>query len=36
VEGVWFEVTTGEKAKQLREKEPDFKFALPEQKPVKD
>lgn len=35
VEGIWFEVTTGPKAKKMREKEPDFKFALPEQKPIK-
>ena len=34
VEGVWFEVTVGEKAKELREKEPEFKFSLPEEKPV--
>lgn len=36
VEGVWFEVTTGEEAKELRKKEPDFKFALPEEKPNKE
>lgn len=34
VEGVWFEVVTGEEAKELREKEPEFKFSLPEQKPI--
>jgi plasmid replication initiation protein len=36
VEGVWFEVTTGEEATELRKKEPEFKFALPEQKPKRD
>jgi len=36
VEGVWFEVTTGEKAKELRKKEPEFKFALPEEKSVRE
>lgn len=36
VEGIWFEVTTGEAAKELRKKEPEFKFALPEQKPTKE
>lgn len=35
VEGVWFEVTVGEEAKELRRLEPEFKVALPEQKPVK-
>jgi plasmid replication initiation protein len=32
VEGIWFEVITGEEAEKLREEEPEFKFALPEQK----
>ena len=36
VEGIWFEVITGEEARTMREKEPEFKFALPEQKPMKD
>ena len=36
VEGIWFEVITGEEARTMREKEPEFKFALPEQKPTKD
>ncbi|MBU2702341.1 plasmid replication initiation protein [Sporomusaceae bacterium BoRhaA] len=35
VEGVWFEVTVGEKARKLRKKEPEFKFLLPEEKPTK-
>lgn len=30
-EGMWFEVTTGEEARKLRKKEPEFKFALPEE-----
>lgn len=34
VEGVWFEVTTGQAARALREKEPVFRFAPPEEKPV--
>ncbi|WP_156023733.1 replication initiation protein [Sporomusa ovata] len=34
-EGIWFEVKTGEEARKLREKEPEFKFALPEQKPIR-
>ncbi len=34
VEGVWFEVTTGKAAAALREKEPEFRFAPPEDKPV--
>jgi hypothetical protein len=33
-EGVWFEVTTGKAARELRAKEPEFKFAPPEDKPV--
>ncbi|SDE42934.1 replication initiation protein [Sporomusa acidovorans] len=36
VEGIWFQVMTGEEAKKMREKEPEFKFALPEQKPTVD
>ncbi|QDR81695.1 replication initiation protein [Sporomusa termitida] len=32
VEGIWFEVITGEKARQLRKQEPEFKFSSPEQK----
>lgn len=32
VEGIWFEVITGEKARELRKKEPEFKFSSPEQK----
>jgi len=35
VEGVWFQVITGEKAGEMRQQEPEFKFALPEQKPDK-
>jgi hypothetical protein len=34
VEGVWFEVTTGKAAAALRDKEPEFRFAPPEDKPV--
>jgi hypothetical protein len=34
VEGVWFEATTGKAAGELRQKEPEFKFAPPEDKPV--
>lgn len=34
VEGIWFEVKTGEEARELRKKEPNFKFALPEEKPT--
>jgi C_GCAxxG_C_C family probable redox protein len=34
VQGVWFEVTTGESARELRAREPDFKVAQPEQKPA--
>lgn len=33
-EGVWFEVTTGKAARELRDKEPQFRFAPPEDKPV--
>ena len=33
VEGIWFEVTTGEKARNLRKKEPEFKFASADEKP---
>jgi plasmid replication initiation protein len=36
VEGVWFEVKVGEEAKELRKKEPEFKFALPGEKPTKN
>ncbi|MDF2875286.1 MAG: Initiator Replication protein [Sporomusa sp.] len=32
VEGIWFEVITGEKARELRKNEPEFKFSSPEQK----
>ena len=32
VEGIWFEVITGEEARALRENEPEFKFSPPEQK----
>ncbi len=35
VEGVWFEVTVGDKARKMREKEPEFKFSSPEEKPMK-
>lgn len=35
VEGVWFEVTTGKAAEELRKREPEFKFATPEDKPDK-
>lgn len=35
VEGVWFEVITGEEARKMRIKEPEFKFALPEEKSAK-
>ncbi len=35
-EGIWFQVITGEEAERMREKEPEFKFALPEQKPIGD
>ncbi len=35
-EGVWFEVTTGKAARELRAQEPEFKFAPPEDKPAKD
>jgi len=35
VEGVWFEVTVGAEAGKMRKKEPEFKVALPDQKPVK-
>lgn len=34
VEGIWFEVTTGEKALQLREKEPEFRFSSAREKPL--
>lgn len=34
VEGVWFEVTVGEAARELRKKTPEFKVALPEEKPT--
>ena len=34
VEGIWFQVIIGEEARKLRAKEPEFKFALPEQKPT--
>lgn len=34
VEGIWFEVVTGEKALRLREKEPEFRFSAPEEKPL--
>ncbi|QEM67459.1 replication initiation protein [Geobacter sp. FeAm09] len=34
VESVWFEVTAGDEARQLREKEPAFKMALPEERPA--
>ncbi len=33
VEGVWLEITVGEEARELRRSEPEFKVALPEQKP---
>jgi len=36
VEGVWFEVTTGEAGQALRKKQPEFKFALPEEKSVRE
>ncbi|WP_094606941.1 hypothetical protein SPSIL_047900 [Sporomusa silvacetica DSM 10669] len=36
VEGIWFEVIVGDEARAMREKEPDFKFALPEQKLNRD
>jgi|GEM_PF-1257221 len=35
VEGVWFEVITGDEGQELRKKQPEFKFALPEEKPIK-
>lgn len=35
VEGVRFEVTVGEEAKEMRKREPEFKVVLPEQKPAK-
>lgn len=35
-EGIWFQVITGEEAEKMREKEPEFKFALPDQKPISD
>lgn len=35
VEGVWFEVVTGDEARELRKKEPEFKFSLPEEKLMK-
>lgn len=34
VEGVWFEVMTGNEARELRKKEPQFRFAPPEERPV--
>ncbi len=34
VEGVWFEVKTGSEARELRAKEPQFRFAPPEERPV--
>jgi hypothetical protein len=34
VEGVWFEVMTGNEARELRRKEPQFRFAPPEERPV--
>ncbi len=34
VEGVWFEVLTGHEARELRKKEPQFRFAPPEERPV--
>lgn len=33
-EGIWFQVIKGQEAEKMREKEPEFKFALPEEKPV--
>lgn len=33
VEGVWLEVTTGETARKLRKKEPEFRFASADNKP---
>lgn len=33
-EGIWFEVFGGEEARDLRKNEPNFKFALPEDKPI--
>jgi len=35
VEGVWFEVMTGDAAKELRRRAPEFKFSLPEEKTAK-
>lgn len=35
VESVWFEVTVGEEARKLRMQEPEFRMALPEEKPAK-
>ncbi|GFE59884.1 replication initiation protein [Geobacter sp. AOG2] len=35
VESVWFEVTVGEKARELRKKEPEFKVAQPGEKPAR-
>lgn len=34
VEGVWLEVVIGDKARELRKVEPEFKIALPEHKPT--
>jgi plasmid replication initiation protein len=34
VEGVWFEVTVGERARELRRLAPEFRIAHPEQKPA--
>lgn len=36
VEGIWFEVITGEEAEKSWENEPEFKFAPPEYKPHLD
>ena len=36
VEGVWFEVLTGDAARELRQEQPEFKFSLPEEKPDKE
>lgn len=34
VEGVWFDVTVGDEARVMRAREPAFRVALPDQKPV--
>ncbi|MDT8899805.1 replication initiation protein [Anaeroselena agilis] len=36
VEGVWFEVKTGDEAREIRKKEPQFRFAPPEERPGRD